>query len=99
MARNGHVAELQSYGLMDVANKVAMRNDTLFRAASISKVASVVGALTLVDSGKLGLDDPVSKYLPEFSASRVLTSPARNPDGSWQTTTATRPITVRDLFR
>ncbi|TRZ55273.1 MAG: class A beta-lactamase-related serine hydrolase, partial [Rhodocyclaceae bacterium] len=47
----------------------------------------------------LGLDDPVSKYLPEFSASRVLTSPARNPDGSWQTTTATRPITVRDLFR
>ncbi|MGH6638216.1 MAG: serine hydrolase domain-containing protein [Polaromonas sp.] len=99
IARNGQVAQLKAHGMMDVENKVPMRTDALFRAASITKIVAAVGALTLVDEGKMSLDDPVSRFLPEFAAPVVLTSQTRNPDGTWQTAPAQRAITIRDLLR
>lgn len=99
IARNGQRAQLKAHGMMDVENKVPMRTDALFRAASITKFAAAVGALTLVDEGKMSLDDPVSRFLPEFAAPVVLTSQTRNQNGTWQTAPAQRAITLRDLLR
>ena len=72
-----------------------MRRDTLFRIASMTKPITSVAVLMLVEEGKLGLSDPVDRWLPELAKPRVL----RDPAGSLaRTTPAPRPITVRDLL-
>jgi CubicO group peptidase (beta-lactamase class C family) len=64
-----------------------MTTDALFRIASMTKPVTSVAAMILVEDGKLSLDDPVSKYIPEFGSMKLL-------DGK----SATRPITVRNLL-
>jgi len=71
-----------------------MKVDSIFRIFSMSKPVTAVAALTLLDEGKFGLDDPLVDYLPEFAATRV-TDPA---DRS-KTVPLDRPLLVRDLFQ
>src|SRR5262249_33645271 len=67
----------------------------IFRIASMTKPITSVAALMLVDEGKITLDDPISKYAPEFSKMRVL----RSPDGPLdETDESARAITVEDLL-
>jgi CubicO group peptidase (beta-lactamase class C family) len=73
----------------------AMREDTLFRIASVTKPIGGALALSLVQDGVLTLDDPVARWLPEAASPRVLLSPGAPLD---QTTDVTRPITVRHLL-
>ncbi len=73
-----------------------MREDSLFRIASIGKPITAAATLTLVADGRLRLDDPVDELLPELASPRVLrelTSPIDD------TVAATRSITVQDLLR
>ena len=56
----------------DLASKTPMTEDTIFRIASMTKPITCVAAMMLVEQGKLGLDDPVAKYLPELKEMRVL---------------------------
>jgi CubicO group peptidase (beta-lactamase class C family) len=91
VARDGKIAFLHSYGLMDREAKKEMKPDTIFRIYSMSKAITTAGALTLVDAGKLGLDDPVSKYIPVFADLKVAA-----PEGL---RAPARAMTIRDLMR
>jgi CubicO group peptidase (beta-lactamase class C family) len=66
VARHGRVLRHEAYGLRDIENQVPFTTNTLCWIASITKPVTVAAAMTLVDAGKLALDDPVEKYLPEF---------------------------------
>jgi CubicO group peptidase (beta-lactamase class C family) len=91
IARNGKVVFQEAYGLRDLERKLPVERDTIFRIFSMSKAITSAAALTLVDEGKLDLDAPVSKYLPEFAEMKVLDGEKDRP--------AKSPITVKDLFR
>jgi len=72
-----------------------MRRETVFRITSNTKPMTAAAVLSLVDEGRLGLNDPVDDLLPELADRRVL----RAPDGPLHDTVpARRPITVRDLL-
>lgn len=93
--QGGKVLQVNEIGFRDVEARLPMQRDTIFRIASMSKPVTVAAAMALVDEGKLTLRDPVTAWLPEFSAMRVLAQ----PQGSLEATVpAVRPITVGDLM-
>jgi CubicO group peptidase (beta-lactamase class C family) len=82
-------------GMQDRERNVPMDRSTLFGIASMTKPVTVALALRLVDEGKLRLDDPITRWVPEFAQMRVL----RRPDGPLDDTVpAKRSITVEDLM-
>src|SRR5436309_10372234 len=66
VARGGTILRHEAYGLRDIENQLPFTTNTLCWIASITKPVTVAAAMTLVDAGKLALDEPVEKYLPEF---------------------------------
>jgi CubicO group peptidase (beta-lactamase class C family) len=72
-----------------------MRRDTIFRIASMTKPVTSLLALMLMEEGKLGLDDPITRWIPEFADMQVLADPAGPVS---QTSPAPREITVEDLM-
>ncbi len=93
--RDGLVVHSDVLGYQDVEKKTPMRRDTLFRLASMTKPITSVAVLMLVEEGKLGLGDPVDRWLPELAKPKVLKDPA-GPLA--RTTPSPRPITVSDLL-
>jgi CubicO group peptidase (beta-lactamase class C family) len=93
--RGGKVLQVNEIGYRDVAAALPMRRDTVFRIASMTKPVTVAAAMSLVDEGRLGLHDPISRWLPEFAEPRVLLDPAGPLD---RTCPAQRPLTVDDLM-
>ena len=88
----------KSFGYADIENNIKLKSDHIFRIASQSKAITSLAAMLLWEDGKFLLDDPISKYIPEFSNPKVLLD--YNPkDGSYTTEPANREITIRDLFR
>lgn len=86
-----------AFGAQDVAGKIPMRADTIFRVASMTKPVTSLAVMLLFEEQKLGLDDPIEKHLPEFASPRVIE--AFYPlDRSYATRPAVRPITVRHLL-
>src|SRR3954451_10145657 len=59
------------FGVRDVVTKAPMTDDTIFRLYSMTKPITSVAAMMLIDQGRLGLDDPVSKYIPSFANAKV----------------------------
>src|SRR6202162_3113636 len=94
--RHGHVAWFKSQGMMDREAGKPMRPDAMFRICSVAKPITSVAVMMLYEEGRFLLDDPVSKYLPEFKNPRVLVKPA---SGGPYTIPATKEITIRDLLR
>jgi CubicO group peptidase (beta-lactamase class C family) len=94
--RHGHVAWLKSQGMMDREAGKPMRPDAMFRICSMTKPITSLAVMILYEEGKFLLDDPVSKYLPEFKNPKVLVKPA---SGEPYTIPASREITIRDLLR
>ena len=87
------------FGVRDVATKLPMTDDTIFRLFSMSKSITSVAAMMLVDKGKLGLDDPVAKYIPSFAGAKVgVEKKIRNGDKTLELVPANRPITIVDLM-
>ncbi len=84
-------------GKQDVARGVALAPDSIFRIASMTKPVTSVAIMMLVDAGKVGLDDPVSKYLPEFKG-RAVIARFNEADASHTTRPAKREITIRHLL-
>jgi CubicO group peptidase (beta-lactamase class C family) len=66
VADKDRVLGIETVGFADIANQTPMKPDTLFWIASQSKPITAVALMMLVDEGKVKLDDPVEKYLPEF---------------------------------
>lgn len=94
LARHGQ-AHVEVAGVQDLATGAPMRRDTLFRICSMTKPVAAAAALMLVEEGRLRLDDPVERLLPELANRRVL----RRLDGPLDDTVpARRSITLRDLL-
>ena len=72
VARRGKVAYLQSIGKQDIEANIDMDTNTIFRIASMTKPITSVAVMILYDDGLIQLDDPISKYIPEFSRPTVL---------------------------
>jgi CubicO group peptidase (beta-lactamase class C family) len=101
VARRGKLVWSKQYGEQDVATHVPMREDALFRLYSMTKPVVSVAAMRLVEQGRLGLHEPISKYLPEFKDMRVAVE-GFDPvavSQTFATVPAKRPITVLDLLR
>lgn len=91
----GDEMDVQVYGTMTVDGVAPMREDTIFRIASVSKPIVAVAAMMLVEDGVLRLDDPVDPFMPELADRKVLKS--LESDLS-DTIPADRPISLRDLL-
>lgn len=91
MSRHGKLAYVATPGYQDLATRTPMTERTLFRIYSMTKPVTAVAAMMLLEQGRFTLDDPVSKYLPEFATTTV-----RGADG--QTRAPSRAITIRDLL-
>lgn len=79
IADKEEVLHVDAIGYADLDSKRPMEKDTLFWIASSSKPFAAAAVMVLVDEGKINLDDPISKYLPEFWDLKVA---HRNEDGS-----------------
>jgi putative heme-binding domain-containing protein len=100
VARRGKVVYLATAGRRDVEAGLPLEKSTIYRIASMTKPVTSVAAMMLLEEGKLGLEEPVSRYLPEFKAPMVLTAGNREADGKAPATIpAHREITIRDLLR
>jgi methyl acetate hydrolase len=84
-------------GKLDVAHDIAMPANAIFAIASMTKPVTSVAIMTLVEAGKIKLDDPVSKYLPGFDNLQVITK-FDEKDASYETRPAKRPMTIRHLL-
>src|SRR5206468_2156652 len=63
-----------AFGVADVASGRPLTTDALFRIASMTKPVTSLALMQLVEQGRIGLDDPAEKYLPELAALKVLAS-------------------------
>jgi CubicO group peptidase (beta-lactamase class C family) len=114
VARKGKLAFLSAQGVADLETKQPMTSSAMFRIASMTKPAVGVGILMLVEEGTLRLNDPVSRYIPEFAEMKVAV--AQPPTGGrggggggraggappaaprFYTVPAQRAITIKDLL-
>jgi CubicO group peptidase (beta-lactamase class C family) len=93
--RNGRVVQSTCVGWRDVEAGLPLTRDTIFRIASMTKPITSAAALMLHEEGRFALEDPITRWAPEFSQMRVL----RSPDGPLEDTVpAHRPITFEDLL-
>ncbi len=91
------VVYLGAFGRQELGNDVPMAPDTIFRIASMTKPVTSVAVIMLVQEGDLGLDDPVSQYLPAFEDKQVIET--FNPaDKTYTTRPAATPMTIRHLL-
>jgi len=97
IVRNGKAVYSRAYGQADVENKLLMKKDNIFRIASQSKAITSAAVMMLWEEGKFGLDDPVSRYIPEFKSPKVLVS-VNWRDTSYTTAPAKSEITIRQLL-
>jgi CubicO group peptidase (beta-lactamase class C family) len=114
VARRGRIAHFEAQGFMDIEGKKAMPKDAIFRLASTSKPITAVAVMMLVEEGKIRLNDPVSRFIPEFKNLNKVAVPrpgaAATPAGrgtgpgqpggevTFDVVSATREITIRDLL-
>jgi CubicO group peptidase (beta-lactamase class C family) len=94
LTAKGTEAKVDVVGTMTAGGSEPMKRDTIFRIASITKPITAAAAMILVEDGKLKLDDPIDRWLPEMANRRVLKSIESQLD---DTVPARRAITVRDL--
>jgi len=98
VARHGEVAYLESFGKASIAKGDSMAPDSIFRIYSMTKPVTTVGAMMLYEQALFRLNDPVSKYLPEFAGLEVYVA-AKEEGGEATSEPLNRPITIRDLMR
>jgi CubicO group peptidase (beta-lactamase class C family) len=97
VARNGKIVLHKAYGMSDNQAKKNLNRDDIFRIASQSKAITSTAVMMLWEEGKFRLDDPISKYIPEFAKPQVLTGFTYS-DTTWRGKPASREITIRHLL-
>jgi CubicO group peptidase (beta-lactamase class C family) len=95
VARHGKIVSYETYGKKAIGG-APMTKDTIFRIYSQSKPVTGVAMMILFEEGKWRLDDPVTKFVPEFAHLQVYKG--QNPDGTFITEPATRPPTMREIM-
>lgn len=98
IARHGKLAYFEAFGYRDKAAGVRMTTDTIFNIASMTKPLTAVATLSLMEQGKLSMDDPLSKYFPQFAEMRVAELSEKG-DAILGRVPARKKITVQDLLR
>jgi CubicO group peptidase (beta-lactamase class C family) len=96
VARNGKLLYSTAVGERDREQHLPMTLDTRFRIASMTKPVTVTAALMLYEQGKFHLDDPLSRYLPEFKDMQAAVG--MDESGNLKTEPAKRPITIRHVM-
>src|SRR5215813_7898876 len=94
--RRGKVVHFQTYGRRDLEAGTPVEPETIFRIYSMTKPIVSVGLMTLYEEGRFQLDDPVSKYIPQFRDLMVL---AGGTGDAPQVRKPTREMSVTDLLR
>ena len=97
-AHNGEVVYEKAVGWANLELKKPMQLDTKMRFASMTKPITAVAALILIENQQLSLDDPVSKYIPEYKDLKVSKNESLRPDGSFETEPVNPPLTVKHLL-
>ena len=97
IARNGRIVYHKAFGRADTGTGRRQQTDDIFRIASQTKAITATAVMMLWEEGKFQLDDPISRYIPEFRDPQVLQS-FRYSDTSYTTRPADREITIRDLL-
>ncbi|MGA9868457.1 MAG: serine hydrolase domain-containing protein [Acetobacteraceae bacterium] len=91
IARNGRLVFHEAFGARDPVARDPMPRDAIFRIYSMTKAIVSVAAMMLWEEGRFLLSDPISRFIPAFAASKVLTGTDR--------VAAEREITIQDLLR
>src|SRR2546427_2192870 len=95
LVAHGEEAHVDAIGVMAFRSNEPMRRDTIFRVTSMTKPILATATMMLVEDGKVALDEPVDRLLPELADRKVL----KHIDGPLEETlSARRPITVEDLL-
>ncbi len=97
VVKNGRIAYHKEWGFQDAGKKIPMKKDGIFRIASQTKAITSVAVMILFDEGKLLLDDPISKYIPEFNTLQVIET-FNLKDSSYTTVPAKNSLTIRHLL-
>jgi CubicO group peptidase (beta-lactamase class C family) len=97
IARNGKIVFHKAYGYSDIENKVSLKKDDIFRIASQTKAITSLAVMMLFEEGKFLLDDPLSRYIPEFKNPKVLSN-LNWSDTTYSTVPAKGEITIRQLL-
>ena len=97
IAKDGKIVYQKAFGFNDVEKKSPYRTDAIFRIASQTKAITSVAIMMLVEEGKVLLNDPVSKFIPEFKNPKVIDQ-FNEKDTSWTAVAAKREITIKDLL-
>ena len=95
--RKGKIVHLKTQGYMDVENEILLQEDSIFRIASMTKPIASIALMILWEEGHFQLNDPVSKFIPSFSQTKV----SSTGDVSGKTGTLENPkreITIRDML-
>lgn len=96
VARHGQIGALDAVGYTDIETKQPLRTDAIFQLHSMTKPVVAIAAMMLMEEGKLTLNDPVEKHLPEFRSMWVIDS--QEGDKSRKLVRPARLITIRDLM-
>jgi CubicO group peptidase (beta-lactamase class C family) len=95
VARHDRIVSLDAVGYADLATKKPMRPDSMFWIASMTKPITATAVMMLQDEGKLNVEDPVEKYLPEFKNQWLI---AEDHTNELKLVRSPRPIKLRDLL-
>jgi CubicO group peptidase (beta-lactamase class C family) len=102
VSRHGRIVHVASHGSRDVEAGAPVEPDTIWRIFSMTKPITSVAAMTFVEEGRIDLNDPISRWLPEFASPRVyvkgsalapVTEPATEPIRLWHLLTHTSGLT------
>jgi len=94
--RHGKVVNFNAVGQLDVRKTDLIQKDSIFRIYSMTKPITGMAMMMLYEEGKWQLNDPVSRYIPEFARLKVYTG--KNDDGSPKLEDARRSMTMRELM-
>lgn len=97
-AQQGQPIYANAVGWADIEAKAPMQLDTRMRFASMTKPVTAVAAMTLVEDGMLGLDDPVAKHIPAYANVQVASTHSRNAQGGFDTRAPKTELLVRHLL-
>ena len=95
VARNGRIASFEAVGYQDLEKGIPMQKQTIFRIASMTKPFVGAAIMMMVEEGKLSLDDPVDKFLPQFSDMWLIN---KQSEEEMQLIRPSRPINIRDIL-
>ncbi len=96
IARKGKIVYYENFGNKNAGDEPYQKDD-IFRIASMTKAITTTGIMQLYEQGKLGLDDPVYKFIPAFN-DQVVLDQFNEADSSYTTVPVERPVTIRQLL-